>query len=86
MRPGDDLFLSNGNYDPKNVYLPKDPSNGKVITIKNIGGITVVRPARNSTQAIRMTDQVIDHFDLDRYNRLELVFYEGTWWGNSYAI
>ena len=86
MRPGDDLFLSNGNYDPKNVYLPKDPSNGKVITIKNIGGKTVIRPARNSTQTIRMTDQVIDHFDLNTYDRAEFVFYEGTWWGNCYAI
>lgn len=86
MRPGDDLFLSNGNYDPKSVYLPLNPANGKVITIKNIGGKTVIRPARNSTQAIRMTDQVIDHFDLNTYDRAEFVFYEGTWWGNCYAI
>lgn len=86
MRPGDDLLLSNGNYDPKNVYLPLNPANGKVITIKNIGGKTVIRPARNSSQAIRMTDQVIDHFDLNTYDRAEFVFYEGTWWGNCYAI
>lgn len=86
MRPGDDLLLSNGNYDPKNVYLPLNPANGKVISIKNIGGKTVIRPARNSTQAIRMTDEAIDHFDLNTYDRIELVFYDGTWWGNVSPI
>ena len=86
MRPGDDLLLSNGNYDPKNVYLPLNPSNGKVVSIKNIGGKTVIRPAKNSTQKIRMTDEEIDHFDLNTYDRIELVFYDGTWWGNVSPI
>ena len=86
MRPGDDLLLSNGNYDPKNVYLPLNPSNGKVVSIKNIGGKTVIRPAKNSTQAIRMSDEAIDHFDLNTYDRIEFVFYEGTWWGNVSPI
>ena len=86
MRPSDDLFLSNGNYDPKNVYLPLNPANGKVISIKNIGGKTVIRPAKNSTQMIRMTDEAIDHFDLNTYDRIEFVFYEGTWWGNVSPI
>ena len=86
MRPGDDLLLSNGNYDPKNVYLPLNPANGKNITIKNIGGKTVIRPAKNSTQAIRMTDQAISSFDLNTYDRIDLVFYDGTWWGNVSPI
>ena len=86
MRPADDLLLSNGNYDPKNVYLPLNPSSGKVISIKNIGGKTVIRPAKNSTQRIRMTDEAIDHFDLNTYDRIEFVFYEGTWWGNVSPI
>ena len=86
MRPGDDLLLSNGNYDPKNVYLPLNPSNGKVVSIKNIGGKTVIRPAKYSTQKIRMTDVAIDHFDLNTYDRIELVFYDGTWWGNVSPI
>ena len=86
MRPGDDLLLSNGNYDQKNVYLPLNPANGKIITIKNIGGKTVIHPAKNSTQAIRMTDQAISSFDLNTYDRIEFVFYEGTWWGNVSPI
>ena len=68
------------------MYLPLNPANGKVISIKNIGGKTVIRPAKNSTQAIRMSDVAIDHFDLNTYDRIEFVFYDGTWWGNVSPI
>lgn len=83
----DDYILSIGNND-RVIILPRDPIDGKVISIQNVGAITYVRP--NSGQILRVGSSVVypsdGGKDLNGYDRAELVFYGTTWYWNFMSV
>ena len=86
MSADDDYVICNGNYSDKKVYLPQSPAQGKVVSIKSIGGKVLIYTS-NSNHGIRKTDTIeTQPVDLSNYDRAELVFYAGTWWWNYMSI
>ena len=86
MSADDDYVICNGNYSDKKVYLPQSPAQGKVVSIKSIGGKVLIYTS-NSNHGIRKTDTIeTQPVELSNYDRAELVFYAGTWWWNYMSI
>ena len=86
MSADDDYVICNGNYSDKKIYLPYSPSQGKVVSIKSIGGKVLIYTS-NSNHGIRKTDTIeTQPVELSNYDRAELVFYAGTWWWNYMSI
>ena len=75
----DYIIAGNGTY---NVYLPNNPSNGKIITVKNLrDGILIY--AQGSDKIV-LNDEytTVTYKDLDNYDRAELVYYNYRWYWN----
>ena len=86
MSADDDYVICNGNYSDKKIYLPYSPAQGKVVSIKSIGGKVLIYTS-NSNHGIRKTDTIeTQPVELSNYDRAELVFYAGTWWWNYMSI
>ena len=86
MSADDDYVICNGNYSDKKIYLPYSPSQGKVVSIKNVGGVTLLYTS-NSNHTIRKTDTPeTQPVDLNGYDRAELVYHSGAWRWNVMSI
>ena len=86
MSADDDYVICNGNYSDKKIYLPYSPSQGKVVSIKNVGGKTLLYTS-NSNHTIRKTDTAeTQPVDINNYDRAELVYHSGAWRWNVMSI
>ena len=86
MSDDDDYVICNGNYSDKKIYLPYSPSQGKVVSIKNVGGKTLLYTS-NSNHTIRKTDTPeTQPVDINNYDRAELVYHSGAWRWNVMSI
>ena len=86
MSEDDDYVICNGNYSDKKIYLPYSPSQGKVVSIKNVGGKTLLY-TDNSNHTIRKTDTPeTQPVDINNYDRAELVYHSGAWRWNVMSI
>ena len=86
MSDDDDYVICNGNYSDKKIYLPYSPSQGKVVSIKNVGGKTLLYTS-NSNHTIRKTDTAeTQPVDINNYDRAELVYHSGAWRWNVMSI
>ena len=86
MSADDDYMVCNGNYSDKKIYLPYSPSQGKVVSIKNVGGKTLLYTS-NSNHTIRKTDTPeTQPVDINNYDRAELVYHSGAWRWNVMSI
>ena len=86
MSADDDYVICNGNYSDKKIYLPYSPSQGKVVSIKNVGGVTLLYTS-NSSHTIRKTDTAeTQPVDINNYDRAELVYHSGAWRWNVMSI
>lgn len=86
MSEDDDYVICNGNYSDKKIYLPYSPPQGKVVSIKNVGGKTLLYTS-NSSHTIRKTDTPeTQPVDINNYDRAELVYHSGAWRWNVMSI
>ena len=86
MSADDDYMVCNGNYSDKKIYLPYSPSQGKTVSIKNVGGVTRLYTS-NSNHTIRKTDTPeTQPVDINNYDRAELVYHSGAWRWNVMSV
>lgn len=87
LTSSDDFVLVNPNSTTyvANVTLPSNvDSYGKVITIKQCGGKSVLKVGKSGDRI--STDHATTQQDLNDYDRAELVYYSGTWFWNAMSI
>lgn len=87
LTSSDDFVLVNPNSTSyvANVTLPSNvDSYGKVLTIKQCGGKSVLKVGKSGDRI--STDHATTQQDLNDYDRAELVYYSGTWFWNAMSI
>ena len=82
----DDIVLVGGN--GATIYLPTNPTNGRQVTIRNIGSRKWCRINAGS-KSLNIGGSDTDHgwnwADLNNDDRAEFIYYSNTWYWNCYG-